>query len=101
MSLMSRDRILVAAGVAALLFATPAFADRCGPQNPAMCGSDAQSEPPNLALGGTGGCTEASIATLPMFKDTHMCPPGPTTVIYDLDQPFPNNGLPADGELVG
>src|SRR5262245_15566070 len=101
MSVMSRDRILVAASVAVFLFATPAFADRCGPQNPAQCGSDTQSDPPDLSLGGTGGCTEASIATLPMFKDTHMCPPGQTMVIYDLGQPFPDNGLPADAELVG
>ena len=47
---MSRDRMLLAAGVAALLFATPAFADRCGPQNPAQCGSDLQSDPPDLTV---------------------------------------------------
>src|SRR5262245_5262964 len=98
----SRRKIAVLIiGAVALVGGRAALAGRCGDNNPSQCGLDSQTEPPNLGLGGAGGCTEASIAQLPMFQGTHMCRPGETTVMYDLDQPFPNNGVPGDASIVG
>ncbi len=77
-----------------------ARADRCGNQNPPRCGLDVQTDPLTLP-GGTGGCTDASPATLPLFKGTGMCAPGDTAAIYDLGQAFPDNGVPADQGVVG
>jgi hypothetical protein len=81
--------------------AIPALAGRCGDQNPALCGLDSQTDPPDPALGGTGGCTEASMAGLPLYRGTGACRPGWTKVIYDLDKPFPDNGLPGDTAAIG
>jgi hypothetical protein len=86
--------------LAALLVAGPAEASRCGTQNVLHCGLDEQTDPPSLP-GGTGGCTEASLATAPLFKGTGACKPGETKVIYDLGVAFPDNGHSADGAVVG
>jgi hypothetical protein len=92
---------IAAGGVAmALLAGGRALASRCGDQNPARCGLDAQTDPATLP-GGTGGCTEASMATLPLFKGTGQCAPGETAVIYDLGTTFPDNGLSGDQAVVG
>src|SRR5437867_1796189 len=80
------------------LVARPALANRCGDQNPSRCGRDDQTEPPGSALGGSGGCTEASMANLPMFEHTGECPPGYTKVVYDVGQPFPDNGMRGDAD---
>jgi hypothetical protein len=85
---------------AALLGSAPARANRCGDQNPERCGLDTQTDPPTLP-GGTGGCTEASMDRLPLYQGTRACPDGYTKVIYDLAQPFPDNGMPADQAPVG
>ena len=92
--------ILTLAAGLVLLPGRSAFANRCGNQNPPRCGLDAQTDPPTLP-GGTGGCTEASLATLPMYKGTGQCRPGDTKVIYDLGVPFPDNGKAADQEVAG
>jgi hypothetical protein len=83
------------------LAAAPALANRCGDQNPPHCGLDSQTEPPDPMLGGTGGCTEASLASVPVFKGTGACAPGETMVVYDLTQPFPDNGMAGDAAVVG
>jgi hypothetical protein len=94
-------------GTALALLAGPsAFAARCheDPRGGGLgqhCGLDSQTDPPNPALGGTGGCTDASIATQPLYKKTHQCAPGETMVIYDLAQPFPDNQLPGDHAVAG
>jgi hypothetical protein len=88
-------RFRIALGVAALtLLGGPALAGRCGEQNPPRCGLDSQTNPPTEP-GGTGGCTDASLAQTP------ACEPGDTMVIYDLGQSFPDNGIPADQPVVG
>ena len=88
---------LLLAGAATLLLAGPsALANRCGDQNPPRCGFDAPFQP-----GGTGGCTDASLATLPLYKGTGMCQPGYSEVIYDLATPFPDNGMPGDASVAG
>jgi hypothetical protein len=84
-----------------LLASTSARGGRCGDQNPALCGLDSQIDPPNPALGGTGGCTEVSLADAPVFQGTGECMPGWTKVVYDLHRPFPPNGLAADEAAVG
>ena len=98
----------IALGAAlALLASTSAFAGRCNRRSDGQggiephCGLDSQTEPPNPALGDRGGCTEASIATNPLFRGTHQCEAGDTMVIYDLTEPFPNNHLPGDQTPVG
>ena len=88
---------IAAGGVTmALLAGGPALASRCGEQNPPRCGLDSQTEPPDPALGGTGGCTDASMVGLPMYNRTGTCRPGDTMVIYDIGGPFPDNGVPFD-----
>lgn len=87
--------------VLALLIAGQVSASRCGKQNPPRCGPDAQTDPPNPALGGIGGCTEASLTASPLFKRSGMCAPGQTMVIYDVGSPFPDNGMPQDAQVVG
>ncbi|HJQ84237.1 MAG TPA: hypothetical protein VKA21_09190 [Candidatus Binatia bacterium] len=85
------------AGLASVLVATrPAHASRCGEQNPPRCGLDSQTDPPDPLLGGTGGCTDASMVGLPMYRRTGACEPGDTAVIYDIGGPFPDNGVPFD-----
>ena len=90
-----------------LIFPTrPAFAARCharpgGGGLSVHCGLDSQTDPPDPMLGDTGGCTEASIPNLDLFKRTHACRPGETMVIYDLTTPFPDNGLPGDHAVAG
>ncbi len=83
------------------LAASPALANRCGDQNPPRCGQDDQTDPPDPMLGGTGGCTDASMVGLPMFQRTGSCPTGFTEVIYDVGQPFPDNGEPGDTDVIG
>jgi hypothetical protein len=97
---MGRLGAVVLIGLAGLV-ARPALANRCGDQNPARCGFDNQTEPPDPALGDGGGCTEASMADLPLFDRTGACPPGYTKVIYDVGQPFPDNGMSDDTDVVG
>src|SRR5690349_6746128 len=92
--------VLAGAALVTVVAATPSRANRCGDQNPPRCGGDDQTDPPTLP-GGTGGCTDSSLATLPMFKGTGVCRPGYMPVIYDLALPFPDNGLPADSAVVG
>jgi hypothetical protein len=96
---MTRLCSLVAVALVCLVVG-PAFANRCGDQNPARCGLDSQTDPPDPMFGDTGGCTEASLGTLPLFERTGSCQPGDTMVIYDLSQPFPDNGLPEDSSMV-
>src|SRR4029077_11748811 len=83
-----------------MLIAAPVSANRCGSQNPPRCGLDTQTDPPTQP-GYTGGGTEASLASLPLFKGTGHCEPGDTEVIYDLGQSFPDNGIPADHDVAG
>ena len=85
---------------------TPADAARCharprGGGFGVHCGLDSQTEPPNPALGDAGGCTEASIPKLDLYKRSHQCRPGDDMVIYDLTEPFPDNGLPGDQSVAG
>jgi hypothetical protein len=92
--------------VACCLPGTLALAARCRdvPQGGGIgvhCGLDSQTDPPDPALGDTGGCTEASIPNLDLYKRTHACQPGRTMVIYDLTTPFPDNGLPVDHAVAG
>jgi hypothetical protein len=84
-----------ALGVAALVLVAdlPAFASRCGSQTPPRCGLDSGTDP-------VGGCTNASIAQVPLHDHSGNCAPGATKVIYDLGQPFPDNGIPADSAAV-
>ncbi len=83
----SRAAALLAVA-AAILFATggPAIAGRCQSVNGFTgglhCGLDSDISPPHASQ----ACTEAAIANLPL-----KCPAGSTTVIYDLDKPFPPN----------
>src|SRR5262245_11405404 len=86
--------------VALTAAATPAAAARCGDNHPPQCGPDRQTDPPTVR-GGTGGCTDASIAASPLFEGTSACRPGETKVIYDIGPAFPNNGKPADADVVG
>ncbi len=101
MSKMLGTMALWAAG-AVLLAGRPAFAARCGgnSHNPLRCGLDTEANPGSRM----GACTEAwlqeSIAT-ELYRNTGMCRPGSTMVIYDLQQPFPDNGLAADQVHVG
>jgi len=102
MRTMSASVVRVALGMLLVTSATrPALANRCGNQNPPRCGLDSQTDPPNPTLGGTGGCTEASLATLPLYKGTGQCRPGDTEVIYDLGTAFPDNGVPGDHDVAG
>lgn len=87
---------LVVGGALAWSAFAPALASRCGDQNPPRCGLDSQTDPPDPMLGGTGGCTDASMVGLPLYNRTGACHPGDTMVIYDLGGPFPDNGVPAD-----
>jgi len=101
--MMSRAKIVLSTLVLGglVIAAMPASASRCGDQNPSLCGLDSQTDPPDPMLGGTGGCTEASLATLPMYRGTGQCRPGWTRVVYDLGEPFPSNGLPGDTAAAG
>jgi hypothetical protein len=94
------------AAALALLVGTPALAVRChsvpggggiGPH----CGLDTQTEPPDPGFGDGGGCTEASIGKVPLFRKTHQCRPTETMVIYDISAPFPDNGVPGDHVAAG
>jgi hypothetical protein len=78
----------------ALATAGPAFANRCGPQNPSRCGLDSSSDP-------LAGCTDASIAALPLYHRTQACRRGETMVIYDVGRAFPDNGLAGDHVKAG
>jgi hypothetical protein len=91
---------LAAVSGTVLLSGAPAVAGRCGTQNPLHCGLDEQTDPPTLP-GGTGGCTEASLAAAPLFQGTGHCKSGETEVIYDLGVPFPDNGHPGDAAVIG
>jgi hypothetical protein len=93
--------LFIVGALTGVLSAVPAGASRCGDQNPPRCGLDSQTEPPDPMLGGTGGCTEASLAASPLFDHTGACRPGDTKVIYDLGVPFPDNGLAADQSVAG
>jgi hypothetical protein len=92
---------ILGAAVGSLIADRVTYAARCGSQNPLRCGLDSQTQPPNPQLGGTGGCTEASLQSSPLFNGTGACDPGYTKVIYDLGQPFPDNGIPADQSVAG
>ena len=90
--------------VTTLLVWQSASASRCGNDSrnsPLQCGRDDQTDPPNPALGGVGGCTEAALEATPLFKRRHMCAPKETAVIYDLAVPFPNNGKAGDQAVAG
>jgi hypothetical protein len=90
-----------AALAAAMLLGSPAQADRCTKiRAQPTCGLDSQTNPPTMP-GGTGGCTDANLAAVPLFHGTGACAPGDTAVAYDLGQPFPDNGVPADQPVVG
>src|SRR5213593_2578900 len=101
---MGRRKVIllfIVGALADVVLGPPAGASRCGDQNPPRCGLDSQTEPPDPMLGGTGGCTEASLASSPLFDHTGACRPGDTKVIYDLGQAFPDNGLAADQAVTG
>jgi hypothetical protein len=91
-------RFAISAAIAlgsVMVLGTPARADRCTQiKAHPNCGFDSQTNPPTLP-GGTGGCTPANLAAVP------PCPPGWTAVAYDLGEPFPSNGMPADASVVG
>src|SRR5205823_6699188 len=90
--------IALGAAIFGLVVGPRAFASRCGEQNPPRCGLDSDPNPPDPAA---GGCTETWLHQIPLYRGTGMCQPGYTPVIYDLSQPFPDNGLAADAELIG
>ena len=101
-----RGFTLVLVTGALALAGRPALAARCharpgGGGISIHCGLDSQTDPPDPALGDAGGCTDASIPLLRLYKGTHQCAPGDTMVIYDLTTPFPDNGRPGDQSVVG
>jgi hypothetical protein len=77
-----------------LLIAGPAFANRCGNQNPSRCGVDSSDNP-------ISGCSQAGIADLPLYRHTNACRRGETMVIYDIGHPFPDNGFAGDHVQAG
>jgi len=99
---MGRVKVfLIGMIVGGLIGSTSAPASRCGSQAPPLCGLDSQTDPPDPMLGGTGGCTEKTLSTLPLWKATGACEPGWTKVVYDIAQPFPDNGVAGDSAVVG
>jgi hypothetical protein len=101
MSCRGMNLLFIGGAVAGLVASGNVWAARCGSQNPPRCGLDSQTDPPDPQLGGTGGCTEASLESSPLYNHTGSCAPGYTKVIYDLGQAFPDNGLPADAAATG
>src|SRR5262249_40031971 len=92
--------------IALTFSAGAAFAVRChsrpgGGGFGAHCGLDSQTEPPDPMHGDPNGCTDASLATLNLFRRSHACRPGDQMVIYDLTTAFPNNGRPGDQSVAG
>src|SRR6516225_3057439 len=86
--------VAVGAAVALLVAVSPALANRCGDQNPPRCGVDTSTDP-------LAGCGDASMSAAPGYKRTGLCRPGDTMVVYDVSQPFPDDGLPADASAIG